>query len=243
MQRSLLKQSVVSVLLGICLETGCTTSPSSITIINTPPSESPATRWIFLAGEGQTEEQARLWWHLPDEIEVREAPSPRWNASAMDRRDDTDDTAQFIDLADEAPLVLLGHGNGASMAWRIACAHPTAVRAIVMLAGSATPDDPACGTVGAFSTLNVHGTLDDIVPYSTAWPTFGQAQMLARCTKLEQGNVYYDLGVPVDAFSCLNTEGRGIVSAEHWRAIGWGHAPTLPDDWWPAISGWIDLRL
>ncbi len=60
---------------------------------------------------------------------------------------------------------LIGHSNGAFMAYRMACARSDLVRAIGGLAGGAASMPADCTPSRPVSVLHVHGTEDQVVPY------------------------------------------------------------------------------
>ncbi len=85
-----------------------------------------------------------------------------------------DDVAYLAALLDEASATvpvdparvsLLGHSNGAFMAYRFACAYPARIAALAALAG--TEDAmPVCETLPLpVSALHFHGTADDTILY------------------------------------------------------------------------------
>jgi polyhydroxybutyrate depolymerase len=66
---------------------------------------------------------------------------------------------------DHTRIVLLGHSNGAFMAYRMACEASDIVTAIGALAGSVFGGIETCTPSGAVSVLDMHGTSDTVVPY------------------------------------------------------------------------------
>lgn len=205
----------------IAFAAACAPKDPSLTFVDALPLDPSSVQRVHLAADPQS---ARESWGLSRDVLVLEGA--------------TIDT--LLEQATRGPLLLTGQGAAASLAWRFACQHPDLVRTVVMLNGAA--DAEPCASTGIVSTLVVHGTHDDVVPYSAAWPTFERAQVLARCTTLGSGAVYEDLTAPVETFACDLSSERGIISAEHWRVVGWGHSPALPATWGAAIDAWIDLR-
>lgn len=64
-----------------------------------------------------------------------------------------------------ADVAILGHSNGAFMAYRMACDRADVVSAIVGLAGHATTTP--CAPTAPVHVLHIHGTGDATVPYET----------------------------------------------------------------------------
>ncbi len=108
---------------------------------NDPPRRSPDVLALHgLTGHGKRwENLARTW--LPDLTVLapdlrghgRSPWAPPWTVDAQVR-----DLAAVLRAEDAEPLIVVGHSYGANIAVRLACAHPAAVRALVLL-------DPAMG--------------------------------------------------------------------------------------------------
>lgn len=67
---------------------------------------------------------------------------------------------------DPARIDVVGHSNGAFMAYRLACDRADVVTAIAGLAGHAARSDVACAPVRPVSVLHLHGTVDVEIPYA-----------------------------------------------------------------------------
>lgn len=159
--------------------------------------------------------------------------SARWGMSAI--APDSTELADLETLIASGPrAIVMGQGVGASRAYELACSRPDLVGAIVMLSGEAT--STPCAPGPRVSTLTVHGTLDDVDPYSTAAATFTAAQTLTGCTDVATFVSSPALTPTVEALACNN----GPLRAEHWRVIGWDHNPALGEQWGEAVGSWID---
>src|SRR5262249_9387098 len=66
---------------------------------------------------------------------------------------------------DARRVYLVGHSNGAFMAYRVACDHPEAIAAIASLEGATWENPFDCRTRGAVHVLEIHGTSDMAVLY------------------------------------------------------------------------------
>ncbi len=100
-----------------------------------------------------------------------------WNATdACCDFDNTgiDDSAYIEGLINETESIynidpkrvyLVGHSNGAFMAYRMACDHADTIAAAVSLAGAMYSDVSKCKPSGPVSILQVHGTDDQSVLY------------------------------------------------------------------------------
>ena len=102
-----------------------------------------------------------------------------WNADPaccdFDRTG-VDDVAYLGGLIDEvmatwpidpARVTVVGHSNGAFMAYRLACDRADVVTAIAGLAGHAASAGTACAPTEPVHVLHLHGTLDETIPYET----------------------------------------------------------------------------
>lgn len=141
-----------------------------------------------------------------------------------------------------ARSIVMGQGAGASRAYEFACARPDLVSVVVMLSGEAHAGECAHGPV--VSVLTVHGTLDDVVPYTTAQVTFEAAQDLARCTDVSYVESP-EIGVAsnqIEALGCTERDEGRTRSAEHWRVLGWDHNPQLTTDWSRTVLTWSTDR-
>jgi polyhydroxybutyrate depolymerase len=85
-----------------------------------------------------------------------------------------DDVAYLTALIDEAAqklpvdtnrVYLLGHSNGGAMSYRMACDVADRITAIASIAGAMYKDPSPCDPSEPVSALQIHGTLDDVVPY------------------------------------------------------------------------------
>lgn len=87
---------------------------------------------------------------------------------------DVDDVAYLTGLIDEAidelpidadRVYLFGHSNGGYMSYRMACDATSRLAGIASLAGATYKDPSRCDPDGLVSVLQIHGSLDDTVPY------------------------------------------------------------------------------
>jgi len=66
---------------------------------------------------------------------------------------------------DRKRVYVLGHSNGAFMAYRMACDHADKIAAIVSLSGAMWNDPSRCHPTKSVGILEIHGTVDYVVRY------------------------------------------------------------------------------
>ena len=64
---------------------------------------------------------------------------------------------------DPARIYVMGHSNGGSMAYRLACEHATAIAAAVSIAGTMWEEPDFCVPEAPVHVLHIHGTQDSVV--------------------------------------------------------------------------------
>jgi polyhydroxybutyrate depolymerase len=170
-----------------------------------------------------------------------------------------DDVAYLGSLVDDVSAAwpvkpgavsLLGHSNGAFMAYRMACERPDVISAIVGLAGHATT--VACTPSRAVNVLHLHGTGDAVVPYASG--TFmgvtspGAIDSVAAwatrngCTGTAMDSGTKDLdSTQVGAESTVaSTSGcPASGAAELWTIPGASHTPALTATFPADIVAWM----
>jgi polyhydroxybutyrate depolymerase len=184
-----------------------------------------------------------------------------WNATpeCCDHdRTGVDDVAYLGSLLDEAQarvavdrtrIYLVGHSNGGYMSYRIACELSDRVAAIASLAGGDFVGEGDCVPERPVAVLQVHGDLDDRVPYLASAGSPGAretAQRWARragCTDagamLEPIDLERTLDgaeTEVERFASACTSG---VDAELWTIRGGSHVPAFTTEWMPRAIGWL----
>lgn len=112
---------------------------------------------------------------LPEGLERPQDDKQSWDAGdyCCNLEAEVDDVGFLLGLQDQViaeygaqeRAVYFGHSNGHFMSYRMACEAPERILAIGGLAGS-VPWDPSDCAVGApVSSLHIHGTADESVPY------------------------------------------------------------------------------
>lgn len=154
---------------------------------------------------------------------------------------------------DPARVTLVGHSNGAFMAYRMACERADVVTAIAGLAGHATSSGVTCAPTDEVHVLHLHGTADATVPYESG--TFGGvtspgavesvAQWATRngCAgSLAPAGDHKDLDTGVTgAETEVQVTSRCPASgaADLWTIDQGGHIPAIDDDFAVEVMAWL----
>jgi polyhydroxybutyrate depolymerase len=149
---------------------------------------------------------------------------------------------------DEDRILFTGHSNGGYMAHRLACEHPGRLAGIASLAGLAQPYGTRCED-HLVSVLQMHGDLDDAVPYQDSSFLPGaresvETYMEAGCTGApeSQGRRDYSLEegdeTVVERWSGCQ---EGLVG-ELWTLEGVGHVPVFQEAYRDDLVSWLMER-
>lgn len=155
---------------------------------------------------------------------------------------------------DSRRVYVVGYSNGGFMAHRMACDKAAEIAAIVSFAGSTYHDEERCGAEEPVSTLQIHGTLDTVVPfagkntggfnYPGASATVTRLARSAGCTLTNP-----DAGTTVDLVDDINGPETGItmfsegcshgVSIGLWTMNGASHFPSLGSQFPEHVVDWL----
>jgi polyhydroxybutyrate depolymerase len=165
-----------------------------------------------------------------------------------------DDVGYLVGLVDEIAskvsvdpkrVYFVGHSNGGFMSYRLACEAGDRIAAIISLAGATWLDPADCGAASPVSVAQIHGTMDDTVPYDGG-PLGGGGTMIpsaldsvayfanvAGCdAAIADTTTTYDLDSGI-AGSETTVQSFGGCSAgyaaELWTIPGGAHIPALSD--------------
>jgi polyhydroxybutyrate depolymerase len=159
---------------------------------------------------------------------------------------------------DPGRVYLIGHSNGAFMAYRMACEHATEITAIVSLAGAATNDPARCTPARPVSVLQIHGTADHTIyfdggvndgqPYPSAAATLALWRHLDGCsdqatTAAPRMDLEAGLPGPETTVTTYQTGCRGGTRVELWSMADGGHVPTLTPNFTPAVLDFLLARV
>ena len=139
-----------------------------------------------------------------------------------------------------------GHSNGGFMSYRMACDHADVVASVASFAGATFLDASDCTPSEPVHTLQIHGTLDDVIDYGGGCIPFGGCYPGAvqttetwaaygGCSPVgETLPEWLDLvaNIPGDdtTVTRYDTDCDAGGSAELWTINGGPHSPTLSAD-------------
>jgi polyhydroxybutyrate depolymerase len=151
-----------------------------------------------------------------------------------------DDIMKSWPEIDPARVYVLGHSNGGFMSYRLACDHADTIAAIGVLAGDATttPCEPSQGV----NVLHMHGTADDVIPYSGAEPSVANWAGYNGCgaTRHTTGSADFISTVAGDETTLATQDGCPAgADVELWSMAGGGHIPSLTPAFEPALWAWF----
>jgi polyhydroxybutyrate depolymerase len=151
-------------------------------------------------------------------------------------------------------VYLVGHSNGGFMAYRMACEHADVIAAVATLAGATYFDPGACNPTQPVSVLQVHGTLDTVIPY--AGGVIGSVAFPGAVGSVERWASYDGCSPVVDSSAAAldlvssipgaeSTVTRYVDAcapsgmAELWTMVGADHSPSLTIAFAETVVQWF----
>ena len=191
---------------------------------------------------------------------IDEGGYPFWNAPDCCNQygSEVDDLGYLKGLIEEAKeslsvdadrVYVIGLSNGAFMAHYLACQEPQMIAGIAALAG-VSPKKPAnCNPESSVGVLQIHGTLDSVIPYDGTFFYNSAEQTVANWRKHnacdetivnEDGLANYDYLVQGDETvkTSWNACGSGN-SVSLWALQLSAHVPYLHPDFTPDVLDWL----
>jgi len=154
---------------------------------------------------------------------------------------------------DASRIQLVGHSNGAFMAYRMSCDRADVITTIAGLAGLG-PIDP-CTPVAPVHVLHIHGTADVVVPYDGgAWggvtvpgavESVAQAAARNGCAGGTTAGTAKDLDREIAGSETAVAITNGCPAdgaAELWTIQGSSHVPPFTDAFVPELTAWLDAH-
>jgi polyhydroxybutyrate depolymerase len=171
-----------------------------------------------------------------------------------------DDSAYLAVLIDEAiakwpvdpnRVFIIGHSNGAFMAYRMACDHADKIAAIAGLAGAASSVPAQCNPSAPVSVLHMHGTADAVVPFAGGLGGTSSPGAVASvafwagkngCGTTQTAGATHDLDNAIAGAetSTSSTAGCPISgAADLWTLTGSSHIPSPSSTMSSDIQAWL----
>jgi polyhydroxybutyrate depolymerase len=129
---------------------------------------------------------------------------------------------------DRGAIYVMGHSNGGYMAYRLACDRADVITNIMVLAGVSVSDPSTCHPAAPVAVLHLHGTVDDMVPYSTAAGSVASWAALDGCGTTQTAGPALDLDTSLPGAETQTTSYDGCppgIAVELWTIQGAGHIP------------------
>ena len=219
--------------------------------MNPPPIDGGA---FVLAPDGTTDSDGEKFWNAgPECCDLFHS--------------DVDDVAYLGGIVDDviagwpidpSRVYIVGHSNGAFMAYRMACERADIFTGIAILAGAnISLDGTGCTAAQPVSILHMHGTADTVVAYAGDTSVApGEANFPGAVESVQQWAGYDGCsptltdGTPFDMVVDLlgaetTPKAAGCSSAPHgvgvelWSIAGAEHIPTLQSTFGADVATWL----
>jgi len=204
-------------------------------------------QFILLTPEGTKDQDEQPFWNSPDCCNKFES--------------DVDDLAYILGLIEEAEeliaidsnrIYVVGMSNGGFMAHYMACQASEKITAIASLAGVAPKDPAACKPEQGTSVLQIHGTLDPLVPYGgtinfsstdqtiETWAEINGCDLESTSKELPSNYDYLIAGPETQKTTWDSCSSGSIITL--WEMIESGHVPYLHPDFGGDMLDWLFER-
>jgi polyhydroxybutyrate depolymerase len=152
---------------------------------------------------------------------------------------------------DSRRVYLVGHSNGAFMAFRMACDHADQITAIAALNGAMWADASRCRPSTTVSVLDIRGTSDLTISYGGgaiqghAYPSAARTDAdwlgLDHCpgTAAKRPALDLERDLPGAETAVLRYPCAGKSTVETWTIAGGGHVPAFGAGFAPAVTAFL----
>lgn len=185
-----------------------------------------------------------------------------WNASksCCNKYNQTVDDVAYINSlineidkktpVDPKRIYLIGHSNGAFMAYTFAC-QTKKIAAIVAIAGAIDSKDE-CNQSQPVSLLDIHGTLDKTIKingglmnsfaYTSAATTVNKFATLNKCSNPVKAKKDFEPTIKGAETAILNYSCETHTHLQFWKIAGGSHSPKLPNDFAEMVVAFLMLQ-
>ncbi|GAA4607364.1 polyhydroxybutyrate depolymerase [Actinoplanes octamycinicus] len=215
--------------------------------------ESDRRGFVYAYPDGSADDRGERYWNATDACCAFGSPQP----------DDSGylsgliSTIQATYRIDRARVYLIGHSNGAFMAFRMACDHADQVTAIVALNGASWNDATRCRPSVPVSVLAIHSSADETVAfeggqingvaYPSAATTVSQWLSYDRCVPAGRDTAPLDLVTDLPgsetAVRSYDQGCAGGSAVREWTIGGGTHVPQLTPGFAPAVTDFLLSRV
>jgi polyhydroxybutyrate depolymerase len=211
--------------------------------------ESDRRGFIYAYPDGSTDDRGDRFWNATDACCAFSDPKPDDSRYLSELITTLQDSYRI----DHARVYLIGHSNGAFMAFRMACDHADQVTAIVTLNGASWNDTTQCKPSEPVSVLAIHSSTDetvafdggdiDGVAYPSAATTTAQWVGYNRCAATGRDAPALDLVTDLPAAeTSVRTYVQGCAAGstvQEWTINGGTHVPNLGPAFAPAVTDFL----
>lgn len=200
---------------------------------------SDAGRALWIAPDGTVNTRQKRFWNAGPECCDRDQQNP----------DDVAYVGSLIESivaewpVDPARIYVIGHSNGAFMAYRMARERADLIAAVMTLAGRVPSVGPAPSR--PVSVLHIHGTDDEFIPYSFGPEAVEQFARFDGCGTTRVPTVTLDLDVRIPGAETRGERSTGCppgVDVELWTIAGGLHVPDFPLTISTTVLDWLDAH-
>ncbi|HET7502057.1 MAG TPA: hypothetical protein VFK02_13665 [Kofleriaceae bacterium] len=191
---------------------------------------------FLIAPEGMTDSQGKQFWNADPTCCDRDHQNP----------DDVGYVGNLIDQIriawpiDPKATMVIGYGNGGSMAYRLACERADVVSNVVVL--SAPMITTPCTPTSPVNVLHIHGTADTITPYTAAGQSVQQWGVFDHCATSRTTGSPMDIDDAIAGNETLTESVSGCpagISVELWTIESGTHTPSLATQFGATMQAWL----
>lgn len=211
--------------------------------------EQSALNYALLLPDGTTNSQGQRFWNATP-------------ACCDFEQSGVEDAAYLAGLIDEAidkapidpkKIVFFGHSNGGFMSYRMACEYPEKISAIVSIAGGFYRNYEQCRRPGPLSVLQIHGRLDDVIPFNanSRFPAAEESldfwHEFLRCQTVADFPASLDIHYDGASASLNETDQRLWTNCDKgekvglWAMAGVGHVPYFKPGWIKSVLEFLEI--
>lgn len=145
---------------------------------------------------------------------------------------------------DPARVYLVGHSNGGYMSYRMACERADIIASIGVLAGLVS-SAPACNPAHPVSVLHMHGTADELVPFTEAASSITAWEGHDHCGTTMTAGADLDIESNLAGAETHTSVADGCpsgVGIEEWTIEGGSHIPSFGPTYGRRVFDWLSAH-